>query len=457
MKVNENPYSFSEIEKIQQEIERDLDFNDKPQNFESLEETSLSITQPVQPVETYVREPKPLANQKPFGRQLVFLLIVCTLGMGMLGLGIGAAIAFLSSDNVELPIIADTDEATVWAISGNQFVFEGLENFEDGVQAGTLADVVSLVDPAVVRIVLERSGHPLDIPFPVGTVGNVNGSGIIFNIDTEMLYIVTNNHVIAGADAVNISIMDSQPIPANLVGRNTNYDLAVLSLNVADVRNLGIDNISIAVFGDSDAMRVGDVVLAIGNAMGEGNSATSGIISATDREIFYRNASVRMFQTDAAINPGTSGGPLINSQGYVIGINTTINPGEHHALEGMGFSVPSNTAKYVIEEIMNRTPRPFLGISGRTVDEDIAAVYDVPPIGIYVSSVIEDSAAARAGMQAHDIITSFNGRAIFNFTQLEYELSLLSIGDTVDVMIIRGGREHLVLQVTLGVESPNNF
>ena len=388
---------------------------------------------------------------------VVTLLIVCTLGTGTLGIGLGFAIVFLQQRTGISGQIAGNnlaDDTATAAIGSSRLIFGG-EN--DGQQEGTLADVVRLVDPAVARIT-PRFGNQSPFPFAMdGGARNRDGSGIIFSVENGYIFIVTNNHVIRGADSVDISIMDAGPFQASLIGRDVGTDLAVLSITLADVRRAGISDVVIAAFGDSDTMQVGDVVLAIGNAMGEGNSTTSGIISAGEKEIIYGGNTLRVFQTDAAINPGSSGGPLVNKQGEVIGINTVAGSTDHYAIEGMGFSIPSNVATPVIEQIMNQTPRPFLGIEGKNVDDQIAAHYGIPPIGIFVEGIVPGTGAEAAGIRAGDIITSFNGRAVFNMNQLVEEITRCEVGDTVDVMVIRGGRNHLVFQVTLGENPLDNF
>ena len=481
-----DPYNFSEIEKIQHEIERDLNSN-KIQ--EEVVEASLE-SPPVQSItysaelaelpaeidfkedefsvgnnaafytETIKREKPPLSERMlPYRRMIISLALVCTLGTGSLGFGLGFAIIFMqqrigvteqlaSSNLPEVPAVPLIDSTRL--MFGN-----------DGtspVQEGSLADIVKLVEPAVVRISTIFQTQPA-IPFFGGgsSVRYRGGTGIIFEKNADHIFIVTNDHVIRGADAVQIYIIDEGPFTASLVGRNNVADLAVISIPLAEVQRAGINDIRVAVFGNSDAMQVGDVVLAIGNAMGEGNSVTSGIISAGEKEALVLGRTMRVLQTDAAINPGASGGPLVNKQGQVIGINTVSSASDHYAIEGMGFSIPSNVAKPVIEDIINAVPGPFLGILGRNVDDDTAFDLGIPPIGVFVYRVIEGTGAEQAGLRRSDVITSFNGRAVFNFEQLQAEIAMVNIGDTVEIMVMRAGREHLVLRVTLGENTMNNF
>ena len=501
-----DPYNFSEIEKIQSDIERDLQLDNPPPEMDSalpadsqlleapqLEELPLPADIPLHHViptvseasasdfytETIKQETPPMGRRfSSYRRLIIALLIICTLGAASLGIGIGLGISFwqqrvggpafgrgqigIAEQIAGNNLLDDADASPV--VGGSRFIFEG--SGAGSVQEGTLADVVRLVDPAVVSVVPEFSNtfqNPLQPSAPFITDGiqrNREGSGIIFAKDEERVFIVTNNYVTRGANAVNILMSNQGPIPAHLVGQDDIVGLTVLGVYQADVHQAGITEISIAAFGDSDVMNVGDIVLAIGNAMGEGNSTTSGIISAGEKEIFDGRRTLRVLQTDAAINPGASGGPLVNKRGQVIGINIIAASTEHYAIEGMGFSVPSNVAKPVIERIMNLTPRPWLGIEGRNVNEEIAVQLGIPPIGVYVVLIIPDTGAEQAGIRRGDVITSFNGRPVFNFDQLREEIGRTEVGDIVEVTIIRqepGHMVHLVLDVTLGEMNQNNF
>lgn len=452
-----DPYNFSEIEKIQSDIERDLNSHEIP----TLEPEPEILKVPA--VEFYTEtikqiEPVQHIPQKPYRRLIISLLLICTLGTGTLGVGIGFGFVLLQnrigiSDDVSGYTLQDAQAAPV--VDSTRLVFGN--DGDSPAREGSLADVVRLVDPAVVRISTTFQGHAL-FPFGGGSHNYRGGSGIIIDKDDDYVYIVTINHVILGADSVYVYIMDHDPISARLVGRNHAADLAVISVPVAEVHGAGIRDVRVASFGDSDAMMVGDVVLAIGNAMGEGNSTTSGIISAAEKELQVAGGrTMRVLQTDAAINPGNSGGPLVNKRGQVIGINTVTGTTDHYAIEGMGFSIPSNIAMPIIENIMNSAPGPVLGIRGENVSERVAAELGIPPIGVRVDAIIQNSGADHAGIARGDIITSFNGRAVFNMEQLVEEIAKSNVGDTVEVMIIREGRRQIVLQVTLGENTRDNF
>ncbi|MCL1986898.1 MAG: S1C family serine protease [Firmicutes bacterium] len=448
------------------------------ENFETAEKSEATALLRLQdsttfsPQDTFYKEtiktptatiPKKVAPKKLKKQFVVTLIVLCTLGTGMLGLGIGFGIAFAQGQQNNLPLTAETplimpEPPTL----GNTHLTFG--NDGTGIATeGSLSDVVRLINPSVVRVSPNLFLDPTNIPdFPGGRINLQNdASGIIFATDDENIYIVTSWHVVNNAETVFVSILDKEAVSARPVGRNTEVDLAIISVSVANILALGITDITIAAFGDSNAMQVGDIVLAIGNAMGEGNSATSGIISATESDVVVQNRTLRLLRTDAAINLGNSGGPLVNKQGEVIGMNTffpALNMNSQ-SVEGRGYSIPSNILLPAIEEIMNQTPRPFLGIRGQSVSEreHVAAEFNIPPIGVYVESVIPGTSADIFGILRNDIITGFNGKSILNMDQLIAEIASVNVGDTIEVSILRNqGREQLTLQITLGHDS-NNF
>jgi serine protease Do len=316
--------------------------------------------------------------------------------------------------------------------------------------AAGFANIVDQVEPAVVCITVEsqfayggnRGFFGMQPPSVSGA-----GSGIIFNSDAEQIYIVTNYHVVSDADTIQISIAGSDLVPARALGMDGEEDLAVLAARWADLRKAGINDVTVGNFGDSDKMRVGDQVLAIGNALGEGNSATVGIISAKDKQIQVEGTSLTVFQTNAAINPGNSGGPLVNMNGEIIGINSAKL--SEASVEGMGYSITSNKAKPIIEEILGALNKPFLGIEGGDVTEQIAALYSLPAMGVIIQTVLPGGPAEQAGLQRGDIITSFNGQPLLSFTQLSAFIQACAPGDKVELKILRNGTEALTVTATL--------
>lgn len=277
------------------------------------------------------------------------------------------------------------------------------------------------------------------------------GSGIIFDDDGEKVYIVTNHHVVESADSVYVSVYGSDVVPAYPMGNEANLDLAVIYILKEDLQEVGVNNVVLARFGDSDSLKVGNVVLAIGNALGEGNTATMGLISAKNKEIYIPSSEIELnvLQTDAAINPGNSGGPLINTKGEVIGINTArLKDSE---VEGIGYSIASNVAKPIIEEIRNQehNQKPFLGVLMDNLDEETAAMYNLPAMGVLIVKVVEGSPAEAGGIFKGDIVTGFNGKPIITIEDLSSYVSECNVGDEVEVKIFRSGEGSITLNLVL--------
>lgn len=194
----------------------------------------------------------------------------------------------------------------------------------------------------------------------------------------------------------------------------------------------------VAEFGDSDSTQVGDTVIAIGNALGQGNTATKGIISVGAKEVNINGKKLTVLQTDAAINPGNSGGALVNQKGQVIGINTAKIA--LTSVEGVGYSIASNVAESLIEQLMNTTDSATLGVSVVTITDEMAQYYNLPTAGVMVQEVVQGGSAAQSGIKQNDIITSFNGQPTFTNDQLVSLVKKTKVGDTVNVKLIRNGQ-----------------
>jgi len=316
-------------------------------------------------------------------------------------------------------------------------------SFVDINETGTLADIVEAVEPSVVAVI----GHAHENR-PGGS-----GSGIIFAEDDQRIFIVTSNIIVRDRDRVSVSIAGSDPLRAHPVGDDTTVYLSVISVYKHQLAQAGIDTITIATFGDSDQMRVGDVVLAIGNAMGDGNSVTRGVVSAMERSTMLSAGGfvVSLLQTDAAINYGSSGGPLINTRGEVIGINlneATSAIFNVSSIEGIGYSLPSSVIAPLLDDIIHNR-RPALGVTVRNVTPEVAARHRILQLGAYIYSVVEGGAAHRGGILPSDIVTGFNGYSVMNRNQLIDAIRTASVGDTVEVRILRNGEDALTLYIQL--------
>ncbi|MDE6971711.1 MAG: trypsin-like peptidase domain-containing protein [Lachnospiraceae bacterium] len=295
------------------------------------------------------------------------------------------------------------------------------------------------------------------------------GSGFIVGKNETELLLVSNQHVVASAEELTVQFVDGTQAQAQIKGVDVDKDLAVIAVQLEDIEADTMSKISIAKLGDSDSLTVGEPAIAIGNALGYGQSVTTGVVSALDRAIASTDnmetaaagdTEINTFiQTDAAINPGNSGGALLNMKGEVIGINSNKIGGS--AVEGMGYAIPISDVKPIIENLMNKQPkvdedkRGYLGITGVDVKADYSELYDLPK-GVYVSSVVEGAAADQAGIMRGYIITALNGEEIESMLELKEELTYYAAGDTVELSVMKmmsQGYEEDTVSVTLGKQS----
>jgi len=284
------------------------------------------------------------------------------------------------------------------------------------------------------------------------------GSGIIVAETDDYIYIATNNHVIDGASSITVTFIDESTATAEVKGTDADTDLAVLSVAIEDLSADTYSQIKVATLGDSDDLKVGETAIAIGNALGYGQSVTTGVISALNREVTIDNVTNELIQTDAAINPGNSGGALINAEGEVIGINSAKY--SDTSVEGMGYAIPISTALPIIEELIERevveeSKSAYLGVSGVDVTSDVAQMYNMPE-GLYISKVISGTSAEDAGLQQGDIITAFDGHTISSMADLQNIIQYYEAGTTIDLTIQRmgnSGYEEITVSVTLGKKS----
>lgn len=290
-----------------------------------------------------------------------------------------------------------------------------------------------------------------------------SGSGIIVGENDTELLVVTNNHVISDSTELKVQFIDGSVADAKVKGTDANMDLAVIAIPLNALSQETISNISIAVLGDSESLKVGEPAIAIGNALGYGQSVTTGVISALNRQIAMSedgSTTGTLIQTDAAINPGNSGGALLNVRGEVVGINSNKIGGS--TIEGMGYAIPISNAKPIIEELMNRETKDkvdaakkgYLGISGLNVTTDVSTMYGMPE-GVYVAQVY-NGGAYEAGILKGDIITAFDGSSVRTMEDLQGYLEYYEAGESVMVTIQRpnaGGYVEQQLLVTLTTQT----
>lgn len=293
-----------------------------------------------------------------------------------------------------------------------------------------------------------------------------SGSGIIIGKNDSELLVVSNNHVVSGSDTLTVTFINNTSVEAQIKGTDPDKDLAVVAVPLDKIDEDTMNQIAVATLGDSSELKVGEPVIAIGNALGYGQSVTNGIVSAKDRTLSSSNAegeaeenSVKYIQTNAAINPGNSGGALLNMNGEVIGINTA--KVADSAVEGMGYAIPVSDVSDIIEDLMNRTTRTKvnegeqgqLGITGFDVAEENAAMYSMPK-GVYISKVAEGSGAEKAGLTKGSIIVEFDGTAIDSMATLQERLQYYKAGETVSVTVrvpsATGEYTENTVDVTLG-------
>ena len=292
--------------------------------------------------------------------------------------------------------------------------------------------------------------------------GESTGSGIIIGKTDSELLIVTNNHVVEGADNLRVLFIDQETCNAEIKGTDPSNDLAVIAVPLESIKDTTQGQIKVATLGNSDNLKIGEDVIAIGNALGYGQSVTTGIVSANNREISDETITGTFIQTDAAINPGNSGGALVNINGNVIGINSSKIGGD--TVEGMGFAIPITRAIPIIEDLMSRetlnkvdeAEQGTIGISGATVTSDVSKAYNMP-VGVYVAQILENGGAASSDLREGDIITAINKQSISSMEELQKMLQYYKAGTEVTLTVQRqdgqGSYKEAEVKVTLGTRA----
>lgn len=342
--------------------------------------------------------------------------------------------------------------ATIQQTTGTQIIYAD--------SSTSVTDIIDQVMPAMVSIVNQYT-ETVDSYWGQSYTQEAesSGSGIIVGQTDDELLIVTNQHVVADADTLVVTLCDGTEVSAKTKGSDSDMDLAVIAIDLEDMTEDSLSAITVATLGDSDSLQMGDQVIAIGNALGYGQSATVGYISALNREITLDDGSTRTYiQTDAAINPGNSGGALLNMAGEVIGINSAKIGGT--SIEGMGYAIPITSATPIIAELMERQTRDkvdedemgYIGINYQDVTSQLSQYYGLPE-GVYVTNVYEGSGAEAAGIMKGDIITNFDGNSISSYSDLQKVMQYYKVGDTVTIKVQRpqnGEYVEVELSLTLG-------
>lgn len=370
------------------------------------------------------------------------------------GLVAGACFVGVSVAKDKLyPSTADRIETT----SGTTSAKSETSSSGSSSSSSNVASVVNEVMPSVVSITstIQSSNY-----YGFGTQESEGaGSGFIVAKTKDNLMIATNNHVVSDATSLTVGFVDDTTAKATVVGTDSSADLAVISVNIKDIKDSTASKIKVATLGSSDDLKVGEEVVAIGNALGYGQSVTTGVVSAKNREVSLTDGTMNLLQTDAAINPGNSGGVLINMDGQVVGINNAKL--EDTSVEGMGYAIPITTAKTILTDLMNANSvstkdAAFLGVVGRDINESYSSALGIPS-GIYVSQVVSGSPAEKAGISAGDVITKFEGNNVSTMSGLKEKLALKKANTKVKITFKRanqsGTYEEKTVTVTLGKKS----
>lgn len=370
------------------------------------------------------------------------------------GLVAGACFVGVSVAKDKLyPSTADQIETT----SGTTSAKSETSSSGSSSSSSNVASVVNEVMPSVVSITstIQSSNY-----YGFGTQESEGaGSGFIVAKTKDNLMIATNNHVVSDATSLTVGFADDTTAKATVVGTDSSADLAVISVKLSDIKDSTASKIKVATLGSSDDLKVGEEVVAIGNALGYGQSVTTGVVSAKNREISLTDGTMNLLQTDAAINPGNSGGVLINMDGQVVGINNAKL--EDTSVEGMGYAIPITTAKTILTDLMNASSvstkdAAFLGVVGRDINESYSSALGIPS-GIYVSQVVSGSPAEKAGISAGDVITKFEGNNVSTMSGLKEKLALKKANTKVKITFKRanqsGTYKEKTVTVTLGKKS----
>ena len=370
------------------------------------------------------------------------------------GLVAGACFVGVSVAKDKLyPSTADRIETT----SGTTSAKSETSSSGSSSSSSNVASVVNEVMPSVVSITstIQSSNY-----YGFGTQESEGaGSGFIVAKTKDNLMIATNNHVVSDATSLTVGFVDDTTAKATVVGTDSSADLAVISVKIKDIKDSTASKIKVATLGSSDDLKVGEEVVAIGNALGYGQSVTTGVVSAKNREVSLTDGTMNLLQTDAAINPGNSGGVLINMDGQVVGINNAKL--EDTSVEGMGYAIPITTAKTILTDLMNANSvstkdAAFLVVVVRDINESYSSALGIPS-GIYVSQVVSGSPAEKAGISAGDVITKFEGNNVSTMSGLKEKLALKKANTKVKITFKRanqsGTYEEKTVTVTLGKKS----
>ena len=405
-------------------------------------------------------------NQNSWSKR-VLVLLLCGILLGSSGAAAYLGVLYVGKNVLDIEEGATTTTENVEIIEIPQAGVIAPAPGDDGTGLGVVSyDVTTVVEnvmPAMVSIINNYTEtYSSFFGQSYTQQGASSGSGIIIGQNEAELLIATNYHVISGNDSLEITFIDGTKAAAYIKGTNPQMDLAVVSVVLTDLSVETRATIAVASMGNSDNLKLGESVIAIGNALGYGQSVTTGVVSAIDREVQAEDGTVGKFiQTDAAINPGNSGGALLNVRGEVIGINSSKIGGTY--VEGIGYAIPISAAEPIISDLslletkmkVNPEERGYLGISIDEIDSETSRRFNIPQ-GVFVASVQKGSGADLGGMRVNDIIVKFDSFTIESYADLQEAMEYYKVGVTVPVEVMRiqnGSYESVTLQITLGAKA----
>lgn len=380
------------------------------------------------------KSPKTPHNKRTFWKKGVAVVASAAVFGGVAG---GAFYGIAGNQIKKLDALTNTTTevaSTTSAATTQSLSLTSTASVGNGMDVSTIAENVM---PSVVAInisaIVEQQGM---FGYTQQYEAEGSGSGIIIGENDSELLMVTNNHVVSDATTVNVTFADGESYEAQVKSTDSDTDLAIVVVKLSDIKESTMNQIKIATIGDSDSLKVGEQVVAIGNALGYGQSVTTGIVSAKDRT--NSTNTTPLIQTDAAINPGNSGGALLNMKGEVIGINSSKY--SDTTVEGMGYAIPITAVQDRLDDLMNRQTREkvdesekgYLGISCATVSSDVSEAYGIPE-GVLVTDVASKSAAEKAGIKANYVITKIDGQSISSAEELTEKLNYYAVGETVSI------------------------
>lgn len=452
--TSDSLYSYSYINEDNQERNPNYYERKESENYYTNSSTYTESQQEKKPKKEKVKK------KHGFGATLgktAAVALVFGLVSGTVFYGTGYALDYANGK------IVNTEDNTVTQVTSGSNNGGSLSatNVSTATTINDVSDIVDNVMPSIVSItnVGQQTVNFFGQRVTQDTEGA--GSGIIIAQTEDTIYIATNNHVVANSTQLTVNFIDDQSVTAEIKGTDASTDLAVIAVKVSDIPKDTLKQIKVATLGNSDDIRVGEGTVAIGNALGYGQSVTTGVISALNREVTVQDENTGtsvtndLIQTSAAINPGNSGGALLNMNGEVIGINSVKYSDED--VEGMGFAIPISQAEPIINDLINRevvdeADSAYLGIAGQDVTSQISEAYGMPE-GVYVTQVKEGTAAEKAGIQKGDIMTEFDGKKVSSMEGLRDNMQYYAAGTTVDVVVQKnqnGEWQEQTISVTLG-------